>query len=129
MGGTRMIPYSTNMFHALFDPVAWTKYFDHNQLNSTLPDDFLLQIHHLDSVDAAVTFNPIRFGTHVIAAASQDAAAHLAALSSIRETPLLVTKNARLNASISTVILLHHVATGVGDLKDCHVDIKHILEA
>ncbi|XP_069178718.1 uncharacterized protein [Procambarus clarkii] len=81
------------------------------------------------SVEASVTFNSTSYSTPVVAAPSHDAATCLAALFCIGETPVRVSKNAQLNASVGTVLLPHHVSTGVRDLKDCHEDIKHILEA
>lgn len=80
-------------------------------------------------MDTFVTFNPTRTGTCFVAAPSQEAADHLASLSCIGETRVWISKNAQLNASIGTVILPHHVATGDRELKDYPEDIKYILEA
>ncbi|XP_069183005.1 uncharacterized protein [Procambarus clarkii] len=128
-GRPRSIPSSSATYQALFGPASWAKYFDLLPLDSAPPDDFSLHRHLIDSVDASITFNPTRLGTRVVAAPSQDAASRLAALSCLGETPVRVSKNVQLNASVGTILLPPHVATGVRDLRDCHDDIRHILAA
>ncbi|XP_069195409.1 F-box DNA helicase 1-like [Procambarus clarkii] len=75
-------------------------------------------LHLVDSVDAFITFNLTRFGTHVIAAAPQNAASRLATLSCLGETPVRVAKNAQLNAGVGTILLLPQV-TDVIELCYC----------
>ncbi|XP_069170839.1 uncharacterized protein [Procambarus clarkii] len=128
-GHPRSISSSSATYQALFGPASWAKYFDLLPLDSAPPDDFSLHRHLVDSVDASITFNPTRLSTRVVAAPSQDAASLLAALSCLGETPVWVSKNAQLNASVGTILLPPHVATGVRDLRDCHDDIRHILAA
>ncbi|XP_069165229.1 uncharacterized protein [Procambarus clarkii] len=128
-GRTRTIPSRNNTYNALFGPATWAKYFDLHHLDSTAPDDFSLHKNLVDSVDASVTLKSTSYGTRVVAAPSKDAGTRLAALSCIGESRVRVSTNARLNASVGSVLLPHHVATSVRDLNDWHEGIKHILEA